>query len=167
MKYAASIVTCIFLTLLSVPVRGQEVKLPPAPPAQQGEVDVGAAISPMKKGDKAPFTGLLLSPRATATLMAQMNTAKDQVKIEVDRTLGEATARCDFKLSEQKTASDTDKQILNSQVRSQQRDIQILTERLTIEQNSKSNTWLWTGLGFAGGVVATALTVFVVNSTIK
>ena len=68
----------------------------PEVPVVAGEPDVGAAVSPMKKGDKAPFSGVLLSPRAVATIIAQIHATTDQIKIEVDKAKAESKAQCDF-----------------------------------------------------------------------
>ena len=143
------------------PVRLPDVVVP------SGEADVGAALSPMKKGDKAPFTGVLLSPKAVATLIAQMGTLQEQIKIEVDHAVAVNSAQCDFKTSEQKTTSDADKAILQAQLEARKKDIAALDDQLKKEQSSRSNVPLWTGLGAVGGIVVTVLTVFAVSRATK
>jgi hypothetical protein len=167
MKRILSLLTCLSIIFTTSIVRADDLSLPPAPSPVEGEIDVGAAISPMKKGDKAVFTGLLLSPRAVATVMAQINALKGQIKIEVDRTKGEERARCEFRVSEQRNVLETDKKILQVQLESTQKDLQMLSTRLKEERAVQQNAQLWTGLGFAGGVVATIVTVFAVKSVIK
>lgn len=167
MKRILSILTCLSIIFTTSVARADDLPLPPVPNPIEGEIDVGAAISPMKKGDKAVFTGLLLSPRAVATVMAQINALKGQIKIEVDRTRGEEQARCEFRVSEQKNTLETDKRILQVQLESTQKDLQTLSTRLKEDRTAQQNVQLWTGLGFAGGVVATIVTVFAVKSVIK
>jgi hypothetical protein len=138
---------------------------------QPNEPDVGAALSPMKRGQIAPFTGVLLSSRATAELIVQLNSIKDQIKIEVDRALSEERAQCDFKVSEVTTTLTADKKVLQANVDFQGKQISILTDQLKKEEQNRSNTGLWTGLGVAGGLVVgvgvTLLSVVVVGQASK
>jgi len=166
MKNVISILT--FLTIISVNSisYAQEITLPVIP-TPANEIDVGAAISPMKKGDKAIFTGLLLSPKAIATLMTQMNFEKEQIKIETNKVKGEEYARCEFKLAEQKTTCDADKRILQGQIDTQKKDIEVLTTRLKDETSNNKNFNLWVGAGFVGGVVTTIATVFAIAQIVK
>src|SRR6478609_1641740 len=153
----------------------------PTPPPQQitlptvelqpGEPNVGAALSPMKRGQTAAFTGVLLSPRATAQLVVQLNSINDQIKIEVDHARAEEKAQCDFKVSETTTTLTADKKVLHANVDFQGRQIDILNDQLKKEEQSRPNTGLWTGLGVAGGFVVgvgiTLLTVVVVGQASK
>ena len=107
MKRIISFLTCLSIVFSSSAVHADEISLPQTPKPVEGEVDVGAAISPMKKGDKAVFTGLLLSPRAIATMIAQTNALKSQIPIEIQKAKGEEKAQCDFRTSEQKTILET------------------------------------------------------------
>ena len=144
----------------------------PTPPAlQPGEIDVGAAISPMKKGQIAPFTGILLSPKATATIIAQLNSTQDLIKIEVDHARAEEQAKCEFRVSETVTHCEADKKILQAQVDEQNKRIGIVTDALKKEEANRPNTPLWvglgTGLGFVLGVGLSALTVYAVGQASK
>ena len=160
-KIIASLISSSII-LTSISAKADEITLPSV--AQpNSEPDVGAAISPMKKGDKAVFTGLLLSPKAVATVIAQNNSIKSQITIETNKVLGDERAACNFKLSEQKISYETENKIMLSHLQTQQRDIEILSTRLKDEQNSAKNNYLWTGLGVLGGVVLTLSTVFVVS----
>ena len=159
-KRFLSFVLCFTLVFGTVSQAwAQETKLPNIHPGP-GEPDVGAAISPMKKGDRAPFTGVLLSPKAVATIVAQLDSLQEQIKIEVDRVTAENKARCDFNLAEQQTTCIADKKVLQAQLDARQKDIAVLDDQLKKEQASRANVPLWTGLGFAGGVVVSVLTVF-------
>jgi hypothetical protein len=128
-----------------------------------GEKDLGAVISPMKKGDKAPFTGILLSPKAVATVIAQLHAANDQIKIEVDRARGEDKAQCDFKLFEAKAKSDADQKVLQAQIDAKQKELNAAEEQLKKAQSSNSWMPVYVGLGAAGGIGLTLLTVYTVS----
>jgi hypothetical protein len=163
--------------VVAAPVYAQDpppvgtVTLPEAPKPAPGEPDVGAAISPMKKGQVAPFTGILLSPKATATIVAQLNTLQEQIKIEVDHARAEEKAKCDFQVAETRTHLEADKKVLQAQVDSRDKQINILNGVIKQHEENRPNTSLWvglgTGLGFVVGAGLTVLTVYVVNQAQK
>lgn len=128
-----------------------------APPKVPGEVDVGAALSPMKRGQVAPFTGVLLSPEATAQLIVQLQTQPQLIKIQVDHQVAIDKANCDFSLAEQKNTLETDKKILQAQVDAGTKQVGILTDQVKKLEDSRPNTALWFGLGAGAGVIVTVL----------
>jgi hypothetical protein len=147
----------------AAPALADPPTLPDPPAPVPGEVDVGAAISPMKKGQVAPFTGILLSPKAAATVIAELNNFEARVKVEVDHAVAVNQAQCDFKLSEQKTTADADKKVLNAQLEERNKRIDILNGIIKKQEEDRPNVMLWTGLGVAGGVIITLGTVLVVG----
>lgn len=146
---------------VSVPVLVQPPALSP------DEVPVGAAISPMKKGQIAPFTGLLLSPAAIAALIVELNSFKEQTKIEVDHAVGDQKAQCDFSLAEQKNVLETDKKILSAHITDQDKQISILQVDLKAAEARQTNPALWLGLGALGGFIVTIAIAYVVVQAVK
>lgn len=141
----------------STPQPAVTTTLPPAPEKIPGEVDVGAAIAPLKKLQIAPFTGVLLSPEATAQLIVQITTFPQVIKLQVEHQAEVDKAQCDFSLAEQKNTLETDKKILQAQVDAGNKIVPILTEQVKKLEDSRPNTTLWFGLGAATGVVVTVL----------
>lgn len=125
------------------------------------------AVTPMKKGQTAPYTGVLLSPRGLATIVATVDTANEKTKIEVDKATGQAQAQCTFKVSEAQAKNEADQKILQAQLTEKLAEIDMLTNLVKKEQASRPNTTLWTGVGFGGGVLVTVLTVFAVSKASK
>lgn len=144
------------------------VSLPKPPDALPGEVDVGAAISPMHKGQLAPFTGVLLSPRALAQIVATLNSTKDEIKIEVEKARAEESATCTFQKAELTTKFNADKGILQAHVDEQEKRIAILNEQIKSQQSTSDHVPLWVGLGagvgFVVGAGAAALGAYIVSS---
>lgn len=167
-KIIASLLLASQLSLASTAIADDAVSIPAPPPPVSGEIDVGAAISPMKKGQVAPFTGVLLSPKALATIVVQLNTVPDQIKIEVDKTKAEDKANCDFNVAETKNRLETDKKILQAEVDSANKRVNILSDIVKQQEASKSNNGLTTGLVGVGGVLvgigATVLAVFALGA---
>lgn len=170
-KKIISIILCFVITITSFTkiAHAEDVVIPYIPPvtAPTTEPDVGNAISPMKKDDRAPFTGVLLSPRAIATILSQFRNQKDQTKIEVDHAVSVERAQQEYKISEMKTSSETEKKILEAQLAARKKEISVLDERLKKEESSRANVPLWTGIGVGGGIALTVLTVFAISSASK
>lgn len=105
MKFMKSITSLITMTAFSLATltstvsHAQSAQLPPAPTPGVNEPNVGEAISPMKIGQRAPFTGLLLSPAAVAKITVELNHIDDKVKLEVDRAVMRQKAEDDLKLA--------------------------------------------------------------------
>jgi hypothetical protein len=167
-KQFLSFLLCIILLTTPKIVLADEPVSLPSVIVPTGEKDVGAAISPMKKGEKAPFTGVLLSPVAVATIIAQQHTEASVVKIEVDKAVAESDARCTFKVNEQQATRVADKQVLQAQLDSKTK--QLLSVEAALQEKSKGSTispGVWIGIGAVGGIGFTLLTTFLVSRTTK
>lgn len=146
------------------------LQIPNAPDPVPGEPDVGSAVSPMKRGQTAPFTGVLMSPRAVAFLVTELANVDKRVAIERDRAVQELAARDEFKLQELKIRSEADVKILNAQLIERDQRINILTNELKRETTTSSSStpspvWITVGVGagFFLGVALSGLTVFAVS----
>ena len=119
-----------------------------------GEVEMGAVIAPMKKGQAAPFTGVLLSPRASASLTVQINSINEQIKIEVERARNEANAQCEFKTSELKVVADADRRVSTAMLDSRDKDIKILQDNIKQHEKDEDNSPFWYVVSGVGGLLA-------------
>lgn len=166
MKNLLAILIAIVIATFTMGANAQEFTLPDIKPVP-GEVDVGTAISPMKKHQVAPFSGVLLSPKAVATIIAQLATNEALIKVETDRVKAEESARCTYSVNEVKTTLEADKRIVAAQLVERDRRINVLNDLVKEQQDNETNTPFWvglgTGVGFAAGVGITVLTVFAVN----
>lgn len=139
----------------------------PDPPALVNEPDPGQVITPMKKGDKAPYTGVLLSPKSTASILVQLKSVDERIKIEIAKTKGEEKALCTKALDDHKVKSETDKKVAAATIDEKIKRIEFLEKKIADEEKSKPNITFWTSLGAVGGVVVTSLTFFVVSQAIR
>lgn len=162
------ITSCVIAAqvLSAVPAFADEAKLPD-PPALVNESDPGAVITPMKKGEKAPYTGVLLSPKSTASILVQLKSIDDRIKIEVNKVRGEDKAQCTKELADQKVAYETDNKVLTATVEEKTKRIEIVEKKLQEAEKSRPNVALWTSLGAIGGVIITSLTFFTVSQAIR
>jgi len=138
----------------------------PMPKLLPGEKDPGLALSPMKRSQRAPFTGVLLSPAAVADVIVEFESFEERLHIDVMRTIKEQQADCDKKLADTETKFNADKKILEANIGSKDRSIKTLQDQVKIlkdEQNSRWPVGAWIGVGAAGGVALTILTAFAIS----
>lgn len=163
-KFVSSIILASFTLASTVRAEVPSIPLPTTPPE---EVDPGSALSPMSKGQKAPFTGVLLSPRAVATIISELNSTNEKLKIETDKIKNEQEALCKKTALDLKIKFETEKKLVVLDAEEKDRTINILQGRLSEEQKSRPNPAVWTAIGTAGGVALTLLTVFAVSQAAK
>jgi hypothetical protein len=138
----------------------------PSPSLLPGEKDPGAAISPMKKGQRAPFTGVLLSPEASANVIVEFETFQERMRLEVDKAIKQEQADCQKKVSDLDAKSVADKKILKANVDEKGRTITNLNAEIKKLKDEKATEWApttWMGIGTAGGILLTVLTAFAIS----
>lgn len=140
------------------------IKLPSLPSPVKNEIDVGEAISPMKKGQVAPFTGLLLSPSAVASIVTDIELRNDLIKIEVKKITSELRAQYEHEIAVMKIRNDSDVKILTSRVDQQKKELDYFDSQLKKERESRPNPITWAAIGLAAGVVLSSLaTTFIIS----
>ena len=159
----------IALTMSSI-AAGQQRPTDSAPhptPGSSASASGVIAISPLKKGQPAPFSGVLFTPRAAASVATEISTFRERSRIEITAAVASAEAKKDFKYDEAAAACKTDKNVLRTAVETE-RNRSILLEKefkkLKDEMPSKN---LWLGIGVLGGATLTLLTVFAVSRATK
>ena len=123
-------------------------------------------VTPLIKGQPAPYTGVLMSPEAVAQVIAQNDTAAQALKLAVQHQADLDAAQLKFQLDTLTTTCTADKNDLQAQVDDGKKQINILNDQLKKETGGPSPP-VWIGLGAAGGVVATILIVFAVGKATK
>lgn len=176
-KIVSSVVLASFLS--SQTIFAQSVSPDPDPPKPSienelpkpellpGEKDPGLAISPMKKGQKAPFTGVLLSPAAVANVIVELKSFDERIQLEVNAAIKKEQAACVKKLADAKTACDGDKASLQSSIDEKDRSINSLNQRIKKLESEQTNPVLWTSIGAGAGIVLTVLTAFAISKATK
>jgi hypothetical protein len=141
-------------------------KIPPVKLAP-GEKDPGRALSPMRRNQRAPFTGVLLSPSAVADVIVEIESIEERIHIEVMNAVKTEQTECEKRIETSETKLKTDKKMLQTTIESKDKDILKLNSELEKAKKEQTNPMLWAGIGFASGVVATVLTVFAVSQATK
>jgi hypothetical protein len=136
-------------------------------PVSAVQPPVVPTIVPARPGYVVPWPGLLLNPAAVAQIKVELDSAKKQCDIIVEREVAVQKAHNDHELAVQKAAHERAQAEANASIKTKTSEINDLTKRLEKAEKDKPNTYLWTGLGFGAGVVVTVLTVFAVSQATK
>lgn len=129
--------------------------------------DGPAVLAPLQKGQPAPYPGILFSPRAAASVAADISSFPERLRIEVDGAVKKAEARKDFTINENNTKCKVDKNVLVAKNEASLKRIDQLQVDIDAVKSSMPNRSTWLGIGVASGIVVTLLTVFVVGQAIK
>ena len=144
-----------------------QTTLPNPPDPIAGEAELGAVISPMKKGQTAPFTGVLLSPKAVASISVELANIQKTIDLEIKKSIAIEAAKHNFEIQKIQIKSDADRKVLKAKIEAKIEEINILNLRIEKLEKSDSNLILWVGGSFITGVVVSVLTVFAVSQSTK
>lgn len=151
MRFFALLTIFASLTFYAFPSRAEGVEV------------ASIVVVPMKKGDVAPYVGVLLTPEAVAKIVAEAKGCQDKVAVETSKARQEERALSDKTAADAKAAAERDAAVALARQESLQKALQDTTSRLAESERSRSNTTLYVVTGIASGVVATLLTVYVVG----
>lgn len=124
-------------------------------------------VSPLRKGQPAPFPGVLFSQRATATIITDVKAVDERVKIEVTSAVKEAEARKQFEIDETKSRCKSDTAVLTADREEKMKRIALLEDELKKTSAASPSRTLWLGIGAGAGIVLTVVTVFAVSQASK
>lgn len=129
--------------------------------------DGNPVITPLRKGQLAPYSGVLFSPEASAKVITELESFPERTKIEVEAAVKTAEAKKDFKISEVQSQCKTDKDVLQASIDSKNAEEIILQNRVKELEDNVPNKPLIFGAGFIGGILFTLATVFAVSYVTK
>ena len=144
-------------------------QLPTPPELEPGEISVGKAVSILKKGQTAPFTGILLSPEATAELIVRLENYDSECQLKIDKDLQLQKASHDLKYENLEITHNTYKTSCEIKLSSRNDTIKILNDTLEKYTNPKTEWWFVGGIagGFVLGATITIATVYATSAAFK
>lgn len=131
---------------------------PPIPSLSKNEVDIGKVISPMKKGQIAPFTGLLISPATIASIITDIQLKDEEIQTEVQRAIKTLEIQHDYAFSLEKIRNESDNRLSLTRVQEQRKEIDRLDAALKKEKEDRPNPTVWATIGVVAGVLISTLT---------
>jgi hypothetical protein len=165
-------VTLVSLLATSVPAWAADplprpaVGAPAAAPVAAAAPSPPPTISPLKAGQAAPYSGVLLSPGAVAQIVAQQDTAQAAIQLVVQHQVDVDGTQQKYALATQQTTCDADKKVLQAQVDDSKKQNLVLTDQLK-KNTGGPGAGVWIGLGAVGGIVATVLLTFAISKVTK
>lgn len=120
-------------------------------------------VTPMTKGQPAPFAGVLLTPEAVAKVIADAQDCPKRIAVESDHARDVQKAQDDKKLADAQADSERDKKVFQAGITSRDGQIKDLTTALQKSENARGNTWLWVSGGVVGGALLAIGTVILVG----
>jgi len=120
-------------------------------------------VTPLTKGQPAPFSGVLLTPEAVAKVIADAQDCPKRIKVEADHARDVQKAEDDKALADAQADAERDKKVLQAGIVSRDGQIKDLTAALQTSENARKNNWLWVGGGVVAGALLTVATVVLVG----
>lgn len=127
------------------------------------EDDVGEALSPLRRSQRAPFTGVLLSPAAVAKISVRLRSIDEEIQIEINKIKAEAAAHAEFVISQKKAEFDADMAIIQANLEFCEEQKNALERDLIKEKQSRPSRSLWFSLGILTGAGITLTILFAAN----
>lgn len=126
----------------------------------ENEESVGEALSPLRKGQKAPFSGVLLSPAAIANITVKLSSFDDEIQLEINKIKAEAAAEAQLIISQKKAEFEADMAIIKANLESLEKENVFLQEELEEEKRNRPSRGVWFSLGVLAGVGITVTILF-------
>tara|TARA_Y100000361_G_scaffold99912_1_gene89716 strand:- start:1526 stop:1957 length:432 start_codon:yes stop_codon:yes gene_type:complete len=129
-----------------------------APPSLGSE----GSFTFVQKGARAPFTGTLFDPDATARLLANDRFKKEEYNLKLGFELQKQENRLNLQIDQLKISLSTQQEFYESTLKTKNTEIEQLNK--IIKKKPGTNALLW-GIagGFAAGVAATIGITYAVN----
>lgn len=126
----------------------------------QNPVSLGAAqydpqISPMKKGDRAPFDGTLFNKDAAAKILVDIENRERQCMIETEKAVETAKAKSQLELDNLSASYEALKKSSEARLDLKNEHIEFLEEEGVKMAKKERRTVLWLLGGIAGGIALT------------
>lgn len=158
--FVMTFVMCFCTTTTAYADDGQSPITIPVP-VVSAEPDPGAVMTPLMKGQKAPYTGTLLSPRSVAIFIAEVNAMPQKCQFNIDAALARCQADSDFEVGMCRTKSESDTAVLNSKLKLLEAVDTQNKKRIQELEKVQTSPVTWLLLGAAGGVVVTGAIVYI------
>lgn len=133
----------------------------PVPTVSNAERDPGAVMTPLTKGQKAPFTGTLLSPKSIAILIAEFHAMPKRCDARVEAEIGRCKADSELETGLCRTNCEANTAILNSRLKTLEAVDDQNKKRIAELQKAQTNPLMWLLGGVVGGVLVTGTIVYI------
>ena len=120
-----------------------------------GAAQFDPQISPMRKGDKAPFDGTLFNPDAAAKILVDIENSDAQCLIETEKAVETEKAKLQLSLDNLRASYDALNKSSEERIQLKNEHIEFLeNEGVKMAKKEKRVIW-WLLGGIAGGIALT------------
>lgn len=145
------------LLLAGSPVMAQDVTHPP----EEGQLP--PTIQDVSKGEKALIDGVIFSPEAVATIIAEKKALPQQIQNVVDKAVEQSGAQCQSDKDHISAKAAADASVATAKLRSALKNNDMLLAELKKKERMSKLQKIWIGVSAVAGVaVAGALAGIVV-----
>jgi uncharacterized protein YpuA (DUF1002 family) len=127
------------------------------------ETPPGPVMAPLKKADKAPYTGVLLSPTALAQIMSELQTQSDRTKAEVDKVTNTERAQCNLRVGNLTAEQVSAVKQTEAHIEAANAEKGVLINRVKQLEDDYPNIMLWSIGGIVVGASIAGLAAFAVT----
>lgn len=147
------------LPMIEVPIEAANLEIPSAD-VPTDEQDVGEAVAAIKKGQKAPFSGVLFSQKAAARVTVELEMQSQKCALDVKKAVDSERAVCDMQVSDCNIQKTSSAKICDEKIRS--RDDALVFAEKKLEKLADPMTEWWFMGGLAGGLVVGVATTIAI-----
>lgn len=116
----------------------------------------------LEQGQPAPFTGTLLRPEAMATIFTTHDAEIAQCKADNEHEIQKQEIKCELDI--QKIQYDFDSYKMTKEALIVEKDKELDKAYELLKKQTKNQTPMWIGIGFAAGFVTSIGTIYVYNN---
>lgn len=127
-------------------------------------------IAPLNQGQSAPFPGVLFNKPAAAKVTVEFKHETADIQIEIDKAVADVTARKNKELFDAAAICTREKSEKDARITTLEETLKLKqkeAEDLKIQLENAPSRSTWFGIGFAGGLAFTLVTVFAVGQIAK
>ena len=115
-------------------------------------------ITPILKGQEAPYEGVLLNKDAAISLKVEIDTSSEKCNILINKEKDTQVANCDYQKSILINQCEREKSDLSTRITTVSKELDLYKQKVKEEQSrSSSEFWNGTFIGAAGGVLVTSI----------
>lgn len=135
-----------------------------APPEDVSLGTVGAGkVAALRRGQKAPFQGVLLDAEAAAKLMAEKDEQEAQCKIEIEKEVEKERAKGALKIENLRATNESLQKQMDERIALKDDHIQFLEKEAERNAKKAGNAKWWLVGGIAGGILLSIGAAFIVR----
>lgn len=127
------------------------------------EPNVGNAVASLKKGEQAPFNGILFSPGAAADMYSRIDSMDERIKLNVEKHVAMCVEEHEHRIRMLNIKHYTESDIASARFTAAIQRNDVLTKRIQQLEDDQVEPMWYVLLGTAAGALTTGLIISIVK----